>query len=137
MTWPSIPPMLSPSRNFGSCPTPLSSAGFRPSGSGTCCRWCRTCLVCTTWTNSIDGRRLPPVIRTVGCTPSLGFPGGDDLRDRCHKKQLTEDCFQDGEGLPRIGGRHQIAVPGGGEGDEAEKQHLSGITVTRCAEKWC
>ena len=47
-------PMLSPSRNFGSCPTPLSSAGFRPSGSGTCCRWCRTCLVCTTWTNSIE-----------------------------------------------------------------------------------
>src|SRR6476469_2435448 len=79
--------------------------------------------------------RLRRGVGPVGRAPLLGLPGGDDLRDCRDEEQLAEDCFHDGDGLTRVGGRDQVAVAGGGESDEAEEQHLGGVAGTRWTEE--
>jgi len=55
------------------------------------------------------------------------FPGRDDLGDGCHEEQLTKDRLHDGQRLPRVGGRHEIAVSGGRQGYEAEEQRVAQV----------
>src|SRR5262245_66462759 len=61
-----------------------------------------------------------------GRTPraSAELPAADYLGHRGHQKQLADQHLPDGEGLARVGGRDQVAVPGRGQGGEREEQVL-------------
>src|SRR3712207_8589740 len=51
-------------------------------------------------------------------------PGVDHLRDGRDQEELPEQRLQHGDALPRVAGRHGVAVPGRGQGDEAEEETL-------------
>ena len=78
-------------------------------------------------------RRHRPADQAQGLTLAPGPVAGDDLPDGHHEEQLPDHGLEHREGLPGIGGRHQVPVPDGRHRDEAEEQVLAERAAPRRA----
>ena len=99
-------PRLSPSRNSGSCSIPRCSAGSRRSGNATCFKWSRTCLACTTSTNSVNefimitrGADLP--LRWLIPSSATGQPRWPRPGKACPKPAVTAPKWPTGSANTR------------------------------------